>query len=178
LKLVNQYIIPFSGLKNGEHKFSFNFEQKFFDEHEVQGTRGGNLKAIVWLDKKTNLLDLEIGIDGIIEIQCDKCLEYFDFPIRYRGELVVKFGEDPASGTDEIWILRPEDHKLELEQYFFECISLSLPIQRVHPDRSPGVSACNPEMLKLLESYSSKDSDKKEPDPRWNKLKNLLNDSN
>ena len=177
LKLVNQYIIPFTSLKEGEHKFTFDFEKRFFDEHDVLEVAGGKLEANVLLDKKPTLLSLEFAIDGQVEIRCDKCLDYFNFPIRYRSDLVVKFDTDTSAGTDEIWILNPGEHELNLEQYFFECVGLCLPIQRIHPENALGITSCNPEMLKILESYSSVRLTETEPDPRWDKLKNL-NDTN
>ena len=178
LKLVNQYIIPFSGLKEGIHEFTFVFGNEFFEEHEVLEVYSGDLKAMVLLEKKANLLNLSVKIDGSVEIQCDKCLESFNFPIRYRGNLLVKFGNNPEQGTDEIWVLRPEEHTLNLEQYFFECIGLSLPIQRNHSEKPDGTTDCNPEMLRILKSYSSQQQAIAGPDPRWDKLKSFLNDIN
>ena len=178
LKLGNQYIIPFSGLKEGEHDFRFDFSPEFFDEHEVLEAESGTLTATVLLDKKPSLLDLQISIEGIIRIRCDRCLDMFDFPIHYQGDLVVKFGEDLNAGTDEIWILHPSEYELDLEQYFFECIGLCLPIKKVHPDRQDGGAGCNTEMLRILGSHGRSEEIPEEPDPRWNKLKNILNDTN
>ena len=62
-----------------------------------------------------------------------------------------------------------------LEQYFFECIRLSLPIQRIHPDNLAGNSGCNSEMLSILNKHNSSFEEKKEIDPRRDKLKDLLN---
>ncbi len=179
LKLVNQYIIPFKGLKDGDHDFQFDFDQKFFDEHEVLEADGGDLKAVVYLNKKPNMLSLEVNIKGKIHIQCHRCLEYYDHPLRSRSDLIVKFGDNTADSNDEIWILHPSEYEINLEQYFFECIGLSLPIQRIHPDDEQDRPGCNPDMLNRLESLSVRPSkDEEEIDPRWNALKDLLNDTN
>ena len=179
LKLGNQYIIPFKGLKDGNHDFKFSFDQKFFDTHEVLDAQKGDIEARILLTKKPTLLELIVELRGTINIQCDRCLEYFDYKIRYRGELVVKFSEETNSGNDEIWVLHPNEYELDLEQYLFECIGLSLPIQRIHPENKDGSSGCDPEMLKKLENFSgSEKTDSGEIDPRWNELKKLLNDTN
>lgn len=177
LKLVNQYIIPFKGLKEGDHEFEFGFDQKFFDEHKVLEAKSGNIGAIVFLTKKTNILSLSTTLKGDLNIQCDRCLEYFNYPIHSQSDLLVKFGENTGDSTDEIWVVDPNSHDLNMEQYLYECILLSLPIQRIHSDDANVDSGCNPEMLEKLEQLSS--SEKKEDvDPRWNALKNLFNDTN
>ena len=177
LKLVNQYIISFTGLKEGEHEFTFDFDKKFFDEHEVLEAQNGRLNAVVLLNKKPSMLSLDISLKGQIEIQCDKCLDYFNYPIHYQGELIVKFSSDTNAGNDEIWVLDPAAHELDLKQYFFECIGLCIPIQRSHPEDENGEPTCDPEMLNLLDSYSTSEKEE-EQDPRWNELKKFLNDNN
>ncbi len=178
LKLVNQYIIPFTGLKEGIHEFAFDFREEFFNKYEVLEASGGEITALVLLVKKTNMLNLETQMKGSLNIQCDRCLESFCYPILYTGSLIIKFGENMEESTDEIWVLHPKEYELNLEQYFFECISLSLPIQRIHPEDLDGNSGCNPGMLKILNTntYSLSKEDK-ENDPRWDKLKDLLNNT-
>jgi len=177
LKLVNQYIISFIGLKEGDHEFEFLFDQKFFDEHDLLQAKSGNIVANISLAKKTNMLSLTARLKGNLNIQCDRCLEYFEYPVHSQNELVVKFGENSEESTDEIWIIDPNAHELDMEQYLYECMSLSLPIQRIHFDNERGETGCDPDMLDKLEQHSSLDI-KEEIDPRWNALKKLFNDIN
>ncbi|MBN1598378.1 MAG: DUF177 domain-containing protein [Bacteroidales bacterium] len=179
MKLGNQYIIPFKGLKDGEHDFRFSLEQKFFDEHELLESPGGDINVNIVLNKMTTMLTLSVSIEGEIDLQCDRCLDYFKFQVKYTGRLVVKFGETSDKDNDEMWFIHPNEHELNLEQYLYECLSLSLPIRKIHPDKPNGESNCNPEMLKKLESHKLKHKLLEEyNDPRWNGLKDLLNDTN
>jgi uncharacterized protein len=178
LKLVNQYIIPFTGLKEGDHRFTFNFRKEFFDSYEVLEAQDGNIEAAVLLNKKPSMLTVAISMHGFLDLQCDRCLDNFRLPIDYRGTLVIKFDENTAASTDDIWILHPNETDLDLEQYFYECIGLCIPIQRTHPDNIDGSSGCNPVMIDLIESHNHPEKKQDEPDPRWNKLKDLLNDIN
>jgi uncharacterized metal-binding protein YceD (DUF177 family) len=74
--------------------------------------------------------------------------------------------------------VNPNEHELDLMQYFLECICLSLPIKRIHPDDISGNSGCNSEMLNILNAHkSSTTGEKSENDPRWDKLKDLLNNT-
>jgi uncharacterized protein len=178
LKLVNQYIIFFKGLKEGDHEFKFNLSERFFLEHKVLESPNGSIEAIVHLTKRPTLLSFTVHLEGKMQIQCDRCLDHFEFPIRYSDRFIVKFGENVEESTDEIWILHPNEFQLDLEQYFFECLGLSIPIQRAHPDDADGNSSCNKEMLNILGSHASSNNVENEPDPRWNALKNLLDNTN
>jgi uncharacterized protein len=178
LKLVNQYIIPFTGLKDGIHEFKFNFGKAFFDSYEVLEASDGDVEATVQLTRMPTMLTLELSMNGYLEIQCDRCLEYFRLPISFSGNLVVKYGEDTSASTDEIWIIHPSENTLNLEQYFFECIGLCIPIQRVHPENNDKSSGCNPEMIDILQTHFAAEKKQDKSDPRWNKLKDLLNDIN
>jgi uncharacterized metal-binding protein YceD (DUF177 family) len=177
LKRVSQYIIPFAGLKEGNHEFSFILDKKFFDEYPLLEARGGLIEALVLLEKQPSLLTLHISLKGLLELECDRCLDFFNFPIDYEGDLIVKFGKDIYSSTDEIWILDPSEYELNMEQYFFESIGMCLPIQRIHPQNHENAGTCNQEMIKLLESFQERDTDQAGTDPRWNILKELLNDT-
>jgi uncharacterized protein len=121
---------------------------------------------------------LKLELSGFLKIQCDRCLEHFQLPINYLGDLVVKFDEDTTASTDEVWILPPNENTLDLEQYFYECIGLCIPIQRVHPENEDGSTGCNPTMINILRTHSIHDDNHEESDPRWNKLKDLLNNLN
>ena len=66
-----------------------------------------------------------IGIDikGTLLVQCDRCLEYFDYNVEYKDSLLVKFDENATSQNDEVIILHPNDSELDLKQYLYECIN-------------------------------------------------------
>ncbi len=54
-------------------------------------------------------------------------------------------------------ILHPKNHQLDLKHYFYECISVSIPYRKVHPDLPDGESGCDPEMLKKLKDHLIED---------------------
>jgi uncharacterized protein len=179
LKLVNQYIIPFKGLTDGEHEFQFELGKPFFDEHELLEARDGNIEFMITVVKKPTMLLIDVSMSGTLNIQCDRCLEYFDFPVDYESNFIVKFSDEPEESTDEIWILHSNDHEIDFNQYFFDSVALSLPLQKTHPDDADGSLGCDREMLKLINKHSLPDYGKEDGlDKRWNKLKDLLNDTN
>ncbi len=177
MKVGNQYIIPFRGLKEGQHNFDFEIGERFFEENNALEITHGNIIAHIVLSKKTNFLELDVSMSGTIKLQCDRCTGYFNYPLEFRGKLVVKFKEETEDPDDQIMFLHPNADLLDLNQYFYDCIGLSIPIQKIHPESNKGIPGCDPEVLKLLDSYSHQKNEK-EIDPRWSKLNELLKDKN
>jgi uncharacterized protein len=177
LKLVNQYIIPYKGLIEGEHRFNFEFGAEFFEEYTSLEIKSGLVRADVLLNKKGSFLELSVVLTGNINIQCDRCLEYFLFPLEFQGNLFVKFKETPEEPDDEVIFIHPNEDVLDLTQYFIDNIGLSIPIQKFHSDLEDGTSGCDPEMLTILDEYTNKNLNEENMliDLRWSKLNDLLN---
>ena len=178
LKVGNQYIIHFKGLRDGKHDFDFQITNEFFEENSTLDIKSGDLSIKVLLAKHASFLDLHVDMEGEVNIQCDRCLENFDYPIHYQSQLFVKFKDEPDEPDENVIFLHPNDDKLDLNQYFFDCIGLSIPIQKFHPEDEHGNYTCNDEMLAILDEHESKSgTEDAGVDPRWSKLQNLLNDN-
>jgi len=180
LKGGNQYIIPFKGLKEGIHSFNFKIGKEFFEENLALEIPDGLLTAEVVLDKKVGLLVLDVKLKGYVELVCDRCLEYFNYQLNYKGQLFIKFKEDIEEPDENVIFLHPKEDLIDLNQYFFDCIGLNIPIQKFHPEDDNGELTCNKEMLKILDNYyfNKKHSNNENIDPRWSKLKDFLNEGN
>jgi len=67
---------------------------------------------------------------------------------------------------------------VNIQQYVYESIVLSLPAKRIHPGVKDGT--LKSEILEKLKELSPKEVDKKsdddDTDPRWDNLKKLLTD--
>ncbi len=68
-----EYEITFVGLKAGEHEFSYEITDKFFEPFQPQDFT--DCKAIVKLklDKKNGFMLLKFDIDGQVDVVCDRC---------------------------------------------------------------------------------------------------------
>jgi uncharacterized metal-binding protein YceD (DUF177 family) len=153
LKFENQYIIQFKGLKEGVHNFEFTLGKAFFAEFEFLEVPDGKVHARIVLTRNPTFMDLDINLNGSIQALCDRCLGYFDLDVDYIGHLVVRFSEQEKEGDDEIIFLHPDEHQLDLKHYFYECISVSIPYRKVHPDLRDGQPGCDPDMLKKLKDH-------------------------
>ena len=173
--MMDDYIIPFYGLKEGEHEYTFVAENLFFEHFGNPEFPGGNLNVDLVLFKRHGFMELKFHITGGIKVYCDRCLELFEHPVGTENVLYVRFGEDFEELSDEIIILPFEESRLNIAQYIYEFVVLSLPVKKVHPPLPDGNPACNEEMIKKLSQHQARDE--KKTDPRWDALKNLKNNN-
>lgn len=153
----NPYTIAFSGLANSEYDFDFNVGNDFFAEFLQSELKTGDCEVEVHLTKHSNFLELDINIEGSVEVECDRCLEILSLPVQFNSLLVVKFSDDIQepeieindTQEDTLWICS-QDKTLDLKQYIYDSINLALPISRIHPDDENGTSLCNPDMLSRI----------------------------
>lgn len=177
MKITNEYLIPFIGLKLGKHQFGFKISKKFFDVFNFDEFESCDVVVDVVLEKKNNMLEINFKHNGTVNVPCDLTGEYFDLPIKGKLKLVVQFGEEYNNDNDELLVLPHGEHQIDLSQYIYEMIVLSVPHKRIHPGVKDGTlqtEALN--KLKELQVKELKREKKEEIDPRWDKLKNLLTD--
>ncbi|WP_158866617.1 YceD family protein [Maribellus comscasis] len=175
-----KYNIAFKGLSEGEHKFEFQVDGRFFEHFEGSLVDNGEAEIKVTLEKRSAFLKLHIKIKGWVELVCDRCLDNYQQKIKHKTEIFVKFGEQEfEDGENVIWVL-PEEHHISLAQIFYEYIMLSIPLRHVHPKNDDGKRECNKEMLKKLKDYMSfpaEEEEQQQIDPRWEALRKLGNNN-
>ena len=173
---LKEYMIPFSGLKLGEHKFVYEIDDAFFESFDYQEFNGASVNISAVLEKMSTMMELEMKATGTINVDCDLTGESYDQPIDSDLKLVVKFGEEYNDEDDEILIIPHGEHQFNIAQYIYEMLVLAVPQKRVHPGVEDGT--LQSDILDKLEELQPKEQ--KEPsektDPRWDDLKKLLTD--
>jgi len=175
-KLEN-YKISYSELPAGKHYFNFQIDDKFFSIFKESDIEKGEIFAEVEMIKSTKMLLLDIILKGYVNLQCDKCGDFFDFEIYLETKLKVDFGEvnsDLYDADDTITVSYNETD-LTMDQHFYDYINLSIPIRKIHPKDINNKSTCNKESVKKLKELTHKDETISKTDPRWDALKSLLN---
>lgn len=167
--------IPIGGIKSGRHSFDFIIGKEFFEQFEESEIKEGALAVVVNADKSSSHIELDIKIQGTVEINCDRCLDIFSQPVNCRNRLFINFGKNRDDSDPDILTIPAEEHVLDLSQYFYEYIHLALPIRRVHPEDKEGNSTCNRDMLKKLDELLIEEERK--TDPRWDGLKNVIDNN-
>ncbi len=178
MKQLKDYTIQFVGLKQGEHCFEYKIDKKFFEHFEYDEFNDAKLDVNVVLTKKQTVLELHFEVSGTINVNCDLTNEPFNQQINNNFNLVVNFGEVFDNENEDILILPYAEYEINIAQYIYELIVLSVPFKRIHPGVKDGT--LNSDILDKLEELSPKGlEDKNESediDPRWNTLKKLLTD--
>jgi len=171
-----KYNIVFKGLKTGIHKFNFHVEKNLFDYFGKEIINDSDISAKIVLEKQDALIVLNFDISGTVNIQCDRCLDYYDQSIKSKNKIFVKYEEKEKEKEDneDVIIIYPEDSEINVGKLIYDFIILALPLKKVHPDDENGNSLCNPEMIKRIEKLSTVE---KRTDDRWNELKKLLNNN-
>ncbi|WP_166921091.1 YceD family protein [Flavobacterium poyangense] len=176
---TKEFLIPFVGLKLGKHHFEYQISNAFFENFDYDEFQNSDIKVALVLDKKGNMMELDFKHKGTINVPCDLTSEEFDLPIKGKMKLIVRFGDEFNNDNEELLILPHGEHEIDVAQYIYEMIALSVPLKRVHPGVKDG-SLQTEALTKLneLTVKEQKEESKQEEDidPRWDKLKKLLTD--
>jgi uncharacterized metal-binding protein YceD (DUF177 family) len=174
-----EYLIPFIGLKLGKHHFEYQISNAFFEIFDYNEYENSDIKVNVVLEKKNSMLELSFKHKGSIHVPCDVTGEDFDLPIKGKMNLIVRFGEEYNDDNEQLLILPFGEFEINVSQYIYEMIVLSVPLRRVHPGVKDGSLKTEAlDKLKELAVTKLKSEENKEEDidPRWDKLKQLLTD--
>jgi uncharacterized metal-binding protein YceD (DUF177 family) len=166
---MKEYVVRFSGLKDGSHNFSFDIGKPFFEHFDYGEISKGVLKVDCLMEKQERMLIFDFKIKGKIEVNCDRCYELFDLPIEGSEQLIVKFGSEDLEEDETLIIIPDTSYEIDLSHYLYEIIHLLVPAKRVHGENEEGKSRCNPETLKKLDTYAEEEG----TDPRWDALKKI-----
>lgn len=165
-----EFDIPFEGLKNGKHDFSFEITDAFFEELDYSIIKGANVHVDFLLEKKETMMIGSFEMEGVVEKPCDRCTEIMEVPLTVSHQMYYKFGEED-SGDENLIVLPKSAFSFSIAPTIYELLTVALPSRTIHKE-----GECNEEMLHLIEEYegSSEEIESDEDvDPRWNKLKNL-----
>ena len=179
---TKEFLIPFIGLKPGKHHFEYQISNAFFEIFDYHEFNDSNIKVNVVLEKKSTMLELSFKHNGTVNVPCDMTNEEFDLPIKGNMKLIVRFGDAFNDDNEELLILPHGEYQIDIAQYIYEMIVLSVPLRRIHPGVKDG--SLNTEALvklkeltvKELKKENKKEQKEENIDPRWDKLKQLLTD--
>lgn len=171
----DEFRLRIAGISLGNHKFSITCDELFFEISNISELQGGCLQLQIDMENQEKMLNLHFHIQGNVVAPCDRCLDPVEIPLEFTEQLVVKLVEQPdeSLNEDNLWFIDENEYALDVFHFVYEIIRLALPIKITHPDDEQGNSTCNPEILKILENLSLKES---QIDPRWEALKQIKQD--
>lgn len=162
MKYKREFEIAYLGLKEGISQYEYEIDNNFFSRLGFEHPDFETIEAVVKLnfDKRSGFFLLHFDIDGKINVACDRCGDFFDLKLWDEFDLVLKLTNDAVpekSGTndeDDVVFIPRSETVIDISEWIYEFILLSIPMQRVHPAKDDGSEGCNPEALKMLRQMS------------------------
>ena len=169
MKDLKAYKIEIFGLSNSTHDFNFKFSDDFFTLFENSLVSKGKGTCDVILTKTDAMITLNLSISGTIELECDRSLEHFDFPIAVNKEIIYKYGDEEKELSEDVFVILKGAQELNIATFLYESISLEVPMKKLHPKFQN-----EPESDEMIYvSETDKESQDESIDPRWEALKKL-----
>ncbi len=154
--------IAFVGLKPGKHEFTYDIDEKFFAETDIRDFTNCSTKVKLVLDKKTGFILLKFEVGGKADVVCDRCSNMLTMDLWDEFNMLVKMVDNPEEmneqedDPDVFYISKTESH-LYLNNWLFEFVSLTVPMQKMCSPEELGGPKCNKEVLEMLRNMEVKD---------------------
>ena len=116
-------------------------------------------------------MHFDVHVTGTVRSSCDRCNAPVTLSIDHRVRYVVKFGDRTYRNDDDILVLGPAEHLLDVSEFLYESTVLGMPLRRAHEHEED----CDPKVLQWLTGSVdfAPDEEQEETDPRWAALKGL-----
>lgn len=184
------YDIAFTGLKLGTYTFNYPIDEVFFQHFDNAPIQKSDVQVKLAFTKKHHFFLLDFDMAGTIHAECDRCLVPYPSTVQQAYRLIVKyehvgeletFGDD---GNEDILYITPDTLSINVAQTIYECIVLSIPMQRIPCEVEGSSIVCDEKVLAILDGDGPDDgADNKDGghdddsddniDPRWAALKKL-----
>lgn len=170
---LEPYRIPLKSLSVGEHTYRYRLDDGFFAAVEALDVKHGEVGAEVTVRKTTLAIEVDIVMQGAVEVVCDRCLEPMSVDVDVDEMVCVTFGTEYKEEDDHLIVVPEDEGIFDISWLLYEYVALSVPMIHTHPD-----GECDQAMIDIIDAHSAGSEDKEdkdEVDPRWAALKNILN---
>ncbi|MBK8088672.1 MAG: DUF177 domain-containing protein [Chitinophagaceae bacterium] len=161
-----EFEIAFVGLKPGNHEFLFEIDDRFFEEFGKQDFKNCKANVKLNLERNSGFMMLNFEVGGTVGVQCDRCGNDLPLELWDEFEMLVKMTDDPEKMNEEeespdvFYISRTESH-LNVKNWIYEFINLSIPLQKMCKEDEMGGSHCNKDVLARLAQLNPEKTDNK-----------------
>lgn len=183
----DSYKIDLRGMREVNASFDLSVDNEFFAHIDGPEVQKGRAHITLDVHRTVDVYEMDFTIDGVVVVNCDRCLDEMDLEVHTTGKLQVKLGADYGEQGDVV-IIPESDGVINLAWYIYEFVALAIPIKHVH---APG--KCNKEMSGKLNKHLLRSADEEDfgndaitfsdeadeaetpVDPRWEGLKKIIN---
>ena len=154
--------IAFVGLKPGIHPFEYNLDDTFFAEKGAEDFSNATATVKLSLEKNAGFMLLKFEVGGKADVSCDRCGNPLKMDLWDEFKLIVKLVDNPdqmnqqEEDPDVFYLARTESH-LDVSDWVYEFVMLSVPMQRMCAKEVMGGPQCNKEVLEKLKTMEVKE---------------------
>ena len=168
--LAQSIIIPLKGLKNGGEPFVFEIDGTFFQAFGNGRIKDADCTVRVEVERQSTLLRIRSRVGGFVVVECDRCLEDLTLKVDVDRVLTAGIGiveVDDTANEEDVVLIDSSDAELDISQFVYDYICLSLPLVMVHP-----AGKCNPDMIRRMQNEPSNTA--AESDSPFGVLKDMI----
>jgi uncharacterized metal-binding protein YceD (DUF177 family) len=163
-------------LSNKIYTYQYQLGDSFFQLFDNSLVERGNLNVGVELDKQPTLITVNFRINGTVQLECDRSLELFDYPLSIDKTVIYQYGEEEEEITEDIYTSTTGTQQINIAQLLYELIGVSIPMKRLHPSLADEDDPWSEGEIVFSSQQKEKNIDAtEEVDPRWQALKNIKN---
>ncbi len=148
------YNVPLKSLGEGTHEFDYRLDGEFFANMENADIRKADVAVKLKITLVHGRYDLQFAMQGTVTTLCDRCLDDLDLPIDTSYRILVEYGSDYNSDSDELLVIPNSDSNLNVAYMIYDTVALAIPMKHVHP-----LGKCNRQMTALLRKHRTRDND-------------------
>jgi uncharacterized metal-binding protein YceD (DUF177 family) len=172
MEKLKEFDIQVFKLGNKQHEYEFSVNSAFFSEFEGELVESGKINIHVLLDKRENLMELNLDFSGFVDLISDRSLEPFQYPIEINKKLLYKYGEVEQELEEDVMVVTRNTQVINVGHFIYETIALQIPLKKLHPDEIEEDEEHN-DYVYIDDAVDEKEEEEEIIDPRWAALKNL-----
>src|SRR5690606_29922723 len=108
-------------------------------------------KVRLTFNKFSHLFQLKFDFEGNADVLCDRCGDDLNITIWDEYKLIVKLSFDEnmneSEEDDDVVFIPKSETIIDVADWIYEYLMLSIPFQKIHGNDENGNSLCNPEAL-------------------------------
>ena len=173
---LNHYNLTFVKLANGEHQNTYEVNDSFFEHFGNQEVSGASVSFKASIIKSDSMMIVDLYGNGVLTSTCDRCLNQLKFNVKPVFKVIAHLNssEPDTLANDDINLqliyLRASDFELNLASSIYESFLPCIPM--VKSCELLENKDCDSTITSIIDKTDKPDDS---VDPRWDKLKQLIN---
>lgn len=173
VKIMSKLAFHIVDIPEGESEDSLILEPEDLDLSPYT-FKGGEINLIFY--RTLHFIRVNFTVHSDVELQCDRSLDLFDYPVDADYEVVFKVDvqEETEDENGAVRRFNFSSNTFSIEEEVRDTIMLQVPMQKIHPRYLNEDGTLKEFDTKAFGNVEEDDTEEK-IDPRWEDLKKLKN---